>query len=100
LLTGDTLYPGRLYIDDFPTYVESIHRLVDTVPEQDVCQVLGTHIEMTQMPGVDYPFGADEHPDEHVLELTWDHLVELRDAVDAMAFPQIEEHDDFIIYPL
>jgi hydroxyacylglutathione hydrolase len=100
LLTGDTLYPGRLYIADFDSYVESIHRLVDTVPETDVCHVLGTHIEMTQTPGDDFPFGADEHPNEHVLELEWAHLVELRDAVDAMDVPQIEAHDDFIVYPL
>jgi hydroxyacylglutathione hydrolase len=100
LLTGDTLYPGRLYIDDFDAYVASIHRLVDTVPAADVCHVLGTHIEMTQTPGVDFEFGATEHPNEHVLELTWDHLLELRDAVDAMDTPQIEVHDDFIVYPL
>jgi hydroxyacylglutathione hydrolase len=100
LLTGDTLYPGRLYIADPASYAESIHRLVDTVPEADVCHVLGTHVEMTQTPGQDFPFGADEHPDEHVLELSWDHLVELRDAVDAPAYPDYDAHDDFILYPL
>ena len=100
LLTGDTLYPGRLYIDDAGAYAQSIHRLVDTVPEADVCHVLGTHIEMTQMPGVDFPFGVDGHPNEHALELTWAHLVELRDAVDAPTYPVYEEHDDFILYPL
>ena len=100
LLTGDTLYPGRLYIDDFDAYVASVGRLVDTVPEADVCHVMGTHIEMTDMAGVDFDFGADQHPGEHVLELEWAHLVELRDAVDAMQSPQIEIHDDFIVYPL
>ena len=100
LLTGDTLYPGRLYIADPASYAESIHRLVDTVPEADVCHVLGTHVEMTQTPGQDFPFGADEHPDEHVLELSWDHLAELRDAVDAPAYPDYDAHDDFILYPL
>jgi hydroxyacylglutathione hydrolase len=100
LLTGDTLYPGRLYIDDFTAYVASIGRLVDTVPEPEVCHVMGTHIEMTDMPGVDFDFGDDQHPGEHVLELGWEHLLELRDAVDAMDVPQIEIHDDFIVYPL
>jgi glyoxylase-like metal-dependent hydrolase (beta-lactamase superfamily II) len=101
LLTGDTLYPGRLYIEDFPTYVASIHRLVDFVGAREVCRVLGTHIEMTNTPGMDFPFGADEHPDEHPLELGIEHLLELRDAVDAMGdSPQIEVHDDFIVYPL
>lgn len=100
LLTGDTLYPGRLYIDDFDAYVASVGRLVDTVPEADVCHVTGTHIEMTDTAGVDFDFGADQHPGEHVLELQWAHLVELSDAVDAMQSPQIEIHDDFIVYPL
>lgn len=101
LLTGDTLYPGRLYINDFPTYVDSINRLVDHTASLDVCQVMGTHIEMTNTPGQDFPFGATMHPDERPLQLTRDHLVELRDAVEAMgANPVIEPHDDFIVYPL
>ncbi len=100
LLTGDTLYPGRLYIDDFPAYVESIARLVDHVPAEAVCNVMGTHVEMTNVPGVDFDFGADEHPDEHPLQLDYAHLLELRDAVEAMDSPQIEIHDDFIVYPL
>lgn len=100
LLTGDTLYPGRLYIDDFADYVDSVGRLADHVAALEVCNVMGTHIEMTTMAGVDYDFGADEHPNEHALPLDVAHLLELRDAVEAMAFPEIEVHDDFIIYPL
>ncbi|MBX7077983.1 MAG: MBL fold metallo-hydrolase [Nannocystaceae bacterium] len=100
LLTGDTLYPGRLYIEDFTAYRTSLARLVDHVDPTAVCHVMGTHIEMTQTPGVDFEFGADEHPDEHVLQLDWTHLLELKAAVDAMDTPQIEIHDDFIVYPL
>lgn len=100
LLTGDTLYPGRLYIDDFDAYVASISRLVDHVPADAVCNVMGTHIEMTSTPGVDFEFGADTHPDEHALQLDYAHLVELRDAVLAMDSPEMEVHDDFIVFPL
>lgn len=101
LLTGDTLYPGRLYIANFAQYVQSIGRLVDFTEGLDVCQVMGTHIEMTSTPGVDFDFGADMHPNEHELPLTRDHLVELRDAVEAMnGVPMQEAHDDFIIFPL
>jgi len=100
LLTGDTLYPGRLYIDDFDAYVASISRLVDNVPAEAVCNVMGTHIEMTSTPGVDFEFGADQHPNEHALQLDYAHLVELRDAVLAMDSPEIEVHDDFIVFPL
>ncbi|MEM7157895.1 MAG: MBL fold metallo-hydrolase [Myxococcota bacterium] len=101
LLTGDTLYPGRLYIADFPEYVESIERMVAHTETEEVCHVLGTHIEMTQTAGQDYPFGADAHPDERELALHREHLVELRDAVVAMGGePSYEAHDDFIIFPL
>ena len=101
LLTGDTLYPGRLYIQDFGTYVESIEKLVSFGADLDVCAVMGTHVEMSQTPGDDYNFGASQHPDEHGLSLNYDHLVELRDGVVAMqGNPMIEVHDDFIIYPL
>ena len=100
LLTGDTLYPGRLYIDDFDAYVASIGRMVDNVPAELVCNVMGTHIEMTNTPGEDFEFGADQHPDEHPLQLDYAHLVELHDAVLAMDAPELEVHDDFIIFPL
>jgi glyoxylase-like metal-dependent hydrolase (beta-lactamase superfamily II) len=100
LLTGDTLYPGRLYIADFAQYETSIGRLVNHVADQTVCWVLGTHIEMTAVPGDDFPFGAMSHPNERELELTLDHLLELQQGVEAMANPVIEVHDDFIIYPL
>jgi glyoxylase-like metal-dependent hydrolase (beta-lactamase superfamily II) len=102
LYTGDTLYPGRLYIQDFATYVASTGRLVDFVGAgNNVAFVLGTHIEMTTTPGDDFPFGATQHPNEHALELSVDHLTELNAAVEAMGNnPVLEVHDDFIVYPL
>lgn len=101
LLTGDTLYPGRLYISNFAQYMASIQRLVDFTSTRDVCHVLGTHIEMSNEPGEDYPFGATYHPDEHPLELTRDHLLELNQAIIRMQDdPHIEVHADFIIWPL
>ena len=101
LFTGDTLYPGRLYIQTFSDYVDSVDRMVQFVNAgNDVAFVLGTHIEMTTTPGDDFPFAADEHPNEHALELTVDHLLELDAAVKAMGnSPMLEVHDDFIIYP-
>ncbi|MDC0720492.1 MBL fold metallo-hydrolase [Nannocystis sp. bb15-2] len=100
VFTGDTLYPGRLYIADFPTYVASVGRLVDHLADKEVCRVLGAHIEMTNTPGEDFDFMQPSHPDEHPLELDLAHLIELRDAVEAMQEPMIEVHDDFIVYPL
>lgn len=101
LFTGDTLYPGRLYIADFAQYVESIGRLVEFTEGKDTCWVLGTHIEMSSTPGEDFPIGSTHHPDERKLQLTRDHLLELYEAILAMnGDPQYEIHDDFIIFPL
>jgi glyoxylase-like metal-dependent hydrolase (beta-lactamase superfamily II) len=101
LLTGDTLYPGRLFIDDFATYQASISRLVDFTLARPVCHILGTHIEMSRTPGQEYEFGADHHTDEHELPLGRDHLLELQGALDRMnGVPVRETHDDFVIFPL
>jgi hydroxyacylglutathione hydrolase len=101
LLTGDTLYPGRLYISSWAQYKASIQRLVDFTADKTVCHVMGTHIEMSNVPGDDYTIGANSHPNEHPLQLTREHLVELNNACIAMGnTPVLEVHDDFIIYPL
>ena len=48
LLTGDTLYPGRLYVRDAPAFVQSIDRLVDFTWTDDVRAHPGrTHREHT-----------------------------------------------------
>ena len=101
LFTGDTLYPGRLYISQFSTYIQSIQRLVTFIEDKTVCNVFGTHIEMSNTPGDDYNFGATIHLDEHPLQLDRSHLLELLDGVINMQDePFIEVHDDFIIFPL
>lgn len=98
--TGDTLYPGRLYIDDFTDYVASVRRLADHLEDKPVCHVLGAHIEMTTTPGEDFDEMQPAHPNEHPLQLDMAHLLELRAAVEAMPEPALEVHDDFIVYPL
>lgn len=100
LFTGDTLYPGRLYISNFPAYLASIQRLVDFTATRPVCHVLGTHIEMSNTPGDDFPIGSTYHPNEHPLPLGPEHLQELLQGVIGMqASPHIEVHDEFIIWP-
>ena len=100
LFTGDTLYPGRLYISSFNEYKASIQRLVDFTQANTVCQILGTHIEMSNVPGDDFPVGSTHHPNEHPLQLKLHHLMELNAAIIAMqGSPHIEVHDEFIIWP-
>jgi hydroxyacylglutathione hydrolase len=99
LLTGDTVYPGRLYVEDMPAFVASLDRLVDLAASRDVRHVMGCHIEMTTTPGRDYPLGSTYQPDEPPLQLTVDRLRAVRDAAHAVA-DQAGPHwyDDFAIF--
>ena len=99
LLTGDTLYPGRLYVRDWPAYRASVGRLAAFARAHDVSHVLGTHIEMTSTSGVDYPIRTTFQPKEHDLALTPAHLFELEAALLKMPQPARDVHPDFIIDP-
>lgn len=81
LLTGDVLYPGRLYINEpNPDLMQaSIQRLVDFTRHRPVAQILGTHIER-RAPYYDYPRGAHYAPDEFPLQMGRAVLLELLEA--------------------
>jgi hydroxyacylglutathione hydrolase len=100
LLSGDTLYPGRLYIDDWNAYRTSVPRLVAFVDAQrPVSFVLGGHIELPKT-GPDFAFGTQVHANEHALELGDQDLRALDTAVKAMgSTPKREVHPTFIISP-
>ncbi|MEV6207825.1 MBL fold metallo-hydrolase [Kitasatospora sp. NPDC051914] len=80
LLTGDTVYPGRLYVGDWPAFTRTVDRLVEFAATREVTHVLGCHIEMTTEPGTDYPLGTTHQPDEPPLELSVADLHELQAA--------------------
>ena len=82
LLTGDSLYPGRLYVreNQIPTYAASADRLLDFARTHPIAHVLGTHIEEGGQPYYDYPKGSTYAPKEHALELSRAHIFELADA--------------------
>lgn len=82
LFTGDTVYPGRLYVSDWAAFDTSINRLIDFCSTRQVTHVLGCHIEMSTTPGVDFPVGSSYHPDERPLELTVQHLHRIRNTLD------------------
>jgi glyoxylase-like metal-dependent hydrolase (beta-lactamase superfamily II) len=103
LMTGDELYPGRLYVpaDQFEAYRHTLDRVFNFTQSRQVSWVFGTHIEMTRKPGRDFPFHAASHPLEHRLELPYADFLELRAAVDKMGpQAQLDVHKDFILYPL
>jgi hydroxyacylglutathione hydrolase len=81
LLSGDTFYPGRLYVRDTAAFVRSIDRLVRFTRGRPIAWILGTHIENTVRPGEDYPVGTVDQPEEHVLQLTRADLVALDSAL-------------------
>lgn len=84
LLTGDTVYPGRLYIHDWPAFVDTVDRLLAFCAAHPVSHILGCHIEMSREPGVDYPIYTTYQPDEPPLQLTVEQLRELRRAIDVV----------------
>ena len=101
LLTGDTLYPGKLTVRDWSAYLHSARRLKQFVAQHPVSLVLGAHIEMAKTAGVLYPIGTTFQPDEHALPLTVGHLQEWHAACEAMSsHPHQDVHDDFIIAPV
>ena len=92
LLTGDTLYPGRLYVGAQADYRASIDRLVAFSQDVPVAHVLGAHIEQSRTPFLDYPAGTPFQPDEHVLEL--------QDALRQMPGPMVRTYlRDFTVWP-
>ena len=84
LLTGDTFYPGRLYVRDTTAFAESIDRLTAFVKTHTVTHMLGAHIENSRRPFVDYVVGTVDQPDEHALDLGRAQLFELDSVVRGM----------------
>lgn len=100
LLSGDSFYPGRLYVRDWSAYKLSIQRLVDFADVHQISYILGNHIEMTNTDGKDYPTGTTYQPAEHILPLTLKDLLELNKALQVAGdIPKYEIHKNFIIYP-
>ncbi|MDT0466880.1 MBL fold metallo-hydrolase [Streptomyces gibsoniae] len=100
LLTGDTVYPGRLYIQDWAAFTRTIDRLIEFSDGRPVTHVLGCHIEMTREPGVDYPIRTTYQPDEPPLQMTTRHLREIRAALAEVGDrPARRAFPDFILCP-
>jgi len=99
LHAGDSLYPGRLYVHDFPAFVASTQRLVRFTEGKIVAHIVGCHIEQTRTPYLDYKVGTKYQPDEHSLEMGRGELLELNDALAHMQTPVRMAFRDFTIWP-
>jgi hydroxyacylglutathione hydrolase len=99
LVTGDTVYPGRLFARDMPVFAVSMERLAQFAQARPVTHVMGCHIEMTRRPGRDYPIGALYQPDEPPLQMTVQQLAAVRTATAKVAGkPGAHVFNDFIIF--
>lgn len=102
LFTGDTLYAGLLFINDWTQYRASAGKLAAWVQAHPISYVLGAHVEMTSTPKQNYPYMTTYQPDEHVLQLTAAHVMTLDAAVQqlgATAPANPVPYDDFVIDP-
>jgi hydroxyacylglutathione hydrolase len=100
LLTGDTFYPGYLYVKNWDDYKYSIARLVAFSKTREVQAVLGAHIEMQEAPGEFYPIGTLYQPHEARLALTPQDLAMLDSALQDAGNAKEIVFDKFIVAPL
>ena len=100
LLTGDTIYPGYIYVKNWDDYRKTIARLVFLSNTYDISAVLGAHIEMTSEAGEYYPIGTVYQPNEAPLTLTPGNLVSLKLALEKLDQAQKIVFDEFIVEPM
>jgi hydroxyacylglutathione hydrolase len=98
LYTGDMLYRGRLYLEDWDAWASSIKRLRRLADEYPVTHLINNHIEMTSTPGLDYQIGSTWQPEEPPMQMTLEMLDIAMGAIDDVDGPGIYQYDDFLIY--
>jgi hydroxyacylglutathione hydrolase len=96
---GDSLYPGRLYVHDFPAFVASTERIVRFTNGKIVTHIVGCHIEQSRTPYLDYKIETKYQPDEHSLEMGRGELLELNEGLSHMKTPVKMAFRDFTIWP-
>ncbi|HXC08042.1 MAG TPA: MBL fold metallo-hydrolase [Steroidobacteraceae bacterium] len=100
LFTGDSVYPGRLYIRDLSAFQKSNQRMLDFTDGKIVAHILGNHIEQTRTPYLDYPVGTIFQPNEHEWALSRGVLFEIQAGLEAMhGTPQRVTYRDFSLWP-
>ena len=101
LLTGDSIYPGRLYVCDWQAFKASVAKLQRFSQQHPVTAIMGTHIEMSNQPGKDYPSGSTWQPHEASLVLLPEELSKLhRSLLTVGDIPTRQALDKMIIFPL
>ena len=100
LLTGDNLYPGRLYVRNWNEFRSSIARLVDFSKSRRISAVLGAHIEISSS-GTLFEAGSTFQPDEASLALASEDLSRLDQVLrDAGDDPREIVTSKFVVVPI
>lgn len=100
LLTGDTLYPGKLYVRDWQAYRASIHRLAEFSRTHQISAVMGTHVEISGK-GELFAAGSTFQPGEARLALTVEDLLRLNEKLrQAGQQPAVISMEKFIVTPI
>ena len=74
LFTGDTIYPGLLFVESWPDFSESLANLHEFTQEHQVRWLLGGHVEMSTRHAFNgqheyFYFGTNTHWQEHSLNM-------------------------------
>lgn len=98
LMTGDTLYPGYIYVKDWDSYRNSIDKLTLFASHNEITAIMGSHIEMKDQPASYYPIGSTYQPNEAQLDLSVQSLHRLNSKLNDKSTEIIFDH--FIIKPM
>jgi len=100
LLTGDTFYPGYVYVKDWTEYKNSITRLAVFTNSHSVSAILGAHIEMKATAGEFYEIGTIHQPNEASLVLKVSDLLILDEKLKNTDGPEKISMNSLIVEPL
>lgn len=100
LVSGDTFYPGQIYVRNWQSYRDSIKKMTLFARSNPVDAIIGTHIEMSQTPGEIYPIGSTYQPRETYLPMSVVELATLDKTLDKHEQPTELVFDRFIITPM
>ena len=85
---------------DTAAYARSVSRLAQFANTHTVLHFLGAHVENSRTPGVDYPVGTVDQPEEHELDLGRAQLIELDSVVQSMRGRFVRTvRRDFTVWP-
>ncbi len=100
LMTGDTFYPGAIYVKHWQAYRASIERLVHFSESHSVEALMGAHIEMSTRAGELYPIGSLFQPEERPLPLSVQNLKAVNTTLRNTPKPQELVFDSLVIKPM